>query len=121
MPEQVLVADTAVTAKAVYNAAAQLPHTATRLTVMDVEHISINGMFKANVLSRSTLVYAFATDTLIPYILKIPLTPAAAKLEFAAWTCMTKAGQIPHLAGPLRIVNLKVWRCIVSCLQNGGA
>eukprot|EP00197_Chlamydomonas_leiostraca_P010294 CAMPEP_0202884914 /NCGR_PEP_ID=MMETSP1391-20130828/41393_1 /ASSEMBLY_ACC=CAM_ASM_000867 /TAXON_ID=1034604 /ORGANISM="Chlamydomonas leiostraca, Strain SAG 11-49" /LENGTH=360 /DNA_ID=CAMNT_0049568147 /DNA_START=60 /DNA_END=1142 /DNA_ORIENTATION=+ len=104
MPEQVAVANTAASAKAVYNMALQLPHTATRLKVLKNEHIAINGMLKANVLSRSTLLHAFSAIKLTPYLLKIPRKPADAKVELSAWEALA---HIPHLAGPLILVGLE--------------
>jgi hypothetical protein len=115
MPEQVAVANTAASARAVYNMALQLPHTDTRVKILKNEHIAINGMFKANVLSRSTLLHAFSAINLTPYLLKIPRKPGDAQVEFSAWEALA---HIPHLAGPLRLVGLEVRCCLALMLLN---
>lgn len=115
MPEQVAVANTTASATAVYNMALQLPHTATRVKVLENAHIAINGMFKANVLSRSTLLHAFSSIDLTPYLLKVPRKPADAQVEFSAWEALAL---IPHLAGPLRLISLEVRCCLALLLHN---
>lgn len=101
------MANTPASAKALYNLALKLPHTATRKQVLNDQKIAINGPFKANVVSRSSLLYAFNSETLEPLMLKIPQKPAHAKHEVTVWKDLNKDGPIPHLAERLSLVSLK--------------
>jgi hypothetical protein len=104
---QVLIVQTKVQAKIVYNRALQLPGTSTKF-IAQQHGITINGDYLPNVPSKSALVYAFEGTT--PMILKVPHTEEAVQHESHVWEELSKGSDIPppHLAGPVTVLELRV-------------
>ena len=129
--QQIAVADTPEAATAVYNSALAVPHSATRVNALKQEHISINGRFQAyqsniwsttncclfstglfqtNFISRSLFLYAFDSESLTPYLLKVPYQMDASIAEHKAWSEFAPSGEPRdfNLAGPLKLLKLSV-------------
>jgi hypothetical protein len=106
LPAQIQLAHTKQQAQWVYNRARQLPGSSTKLFARQHSGLLINGDFLPNVVSRSTLVYAFKDR--VPVLLKIP-SHEGAEHEAAVWEALTQTcPKPPGLAGPIKVLQLKV-------------
>jgi hypothetical protein len=109
LASQMQLAHTPQSAAWVYNRALALPGSSTILQARQSGNLLINGDYLPNVVSKSSLVYAFRDSK--PLLLKIP-GPKAAAHEHQVWCTLSGSGSSdtppPGLAGPLKLVTLKV-------------
>ena len=112
-PSSMLFVDSKQHAKELYNKAASLPGTSTKLNSQQQHGLSINGDFLPNVATKSSLVYAFLSNK--PMLLKVPASDEAAVLEANVWTTLSQHAKPSHLAGPINLFELQVRSLGVSC------
>ena len=112
-PSSMFAVGTEQQAKQLYNRAASLPGTSTKLNSQQQHGLSINSDFLPNVATKSSLVYAFLSNK--PMLLKVPASDEAAVLEANVWTTLSQHGRPSHLAGPINLFELQVRSLGGSC------
>jgi len=107
-------AETEADFRELYTDALQLPRTSARVNVQRHHGLAINGTFRPDVISRSTLLHAFraagGSGTPVPMVLKISIDTVSMRHEADVWTDLQEPGS-PHLV-PNELIDLQVW-CLV--------
>lgn len=106
-PAAVSAATTPAAAAALYERGKTVPRTDTRFRALMEDHLAIDGLFQANVITKSLLFYAFPYPGWSPKLLKVS-TKASALQELAVWAAIApQEGEDVNLAGPITRVDLK--------------
>lgn len=100
---QVAAVMSSASARDLYDRAARLPHTQTRLALDISSGIIFDGPFSAAT-TRSTFIYAVEEGA--PRVFKIPADPEAAAAEQEAWKAASEQPGAECLAGPVQCITV---------------
>mmetsp|Transcript_34720 Transcript_34720/g.77198 ORF Transcript_34720/g.77198 Transcript_34720/m.77198 type:complete len:354 (-) Transcript_34720:883-1944(-) len=104
-PNHILAVGTREQAIELFNRAARFPGSSTKLNLQQQHGLIINGDFLPNVVTKSSLSYAFLHGK--PMLLKVPAMDQAAAHEANVWKTLSQRGAPPNLAGPIQLYELK--------------